>query len=82
MDLGNFVTDKVENMEEAFSACKKLKFLDIRQFSSNKLENKKDMFKDIAENGTIYFNSKIFEVELFNNTNIENWDKHDLSKIL
>ena len=82
MDLGNFVTDKVENMEEAFSMCKKLKFLDIRQFSSNKLENKKDMFKDIAENGTIYFNSKIFEVELFNNTNIENWDKHDLSKIL
>ena len=46
------------------------------------LKEKDDIFKEVAEKGTIYYNSQLFNEELFNNTNIENWEKNNIDSLL
>ena len=82
LNLGNFTTDKVENMREAFSRCQQLNYIDIRRFSSKKLNNiNYNVFQDVSEYGTIYFNSALFGLSFIYKTNINNWKKYDFAFI-
>ena len=74
MNLANFDTSNVKNMEATFGKCINLKSLDISNFSSKKLESKNDMFLDLPENGTITYNPELFGEDNLKGTNVENWD--------
>ena len=77
LNFSNFNTDKVKNMRDLFSKCKKLNDLDIKTFNTKNLEEKDALFFGVSKDGVIYYNSKLFNEELFKGTNIENWDKQD-----
>ena len=74
LNLSTFDTSNVENMEEAFGKCENLKSLDITKFSSKKLKSKNNIFTDLPENGTLVYNSDLFEEECLKGSNVENWD--------
>ena len=48
LDISNFNTSKVTDMEEMFSNCAKLKKIKgIEKFNMNKINNKRDMCKNL-----------------------------------
>ena len=49
LNLSNFNTNKVKNMNNMFSGCLSLKNLDIYNFVVNKGANIKDMFTDLSK---------------------------------
>ena len=80
LDLSNFYTPKVENMGGIFGKCLNLNIVDIKNFETNNLIVKSNLFNEVADTGTIYYNSKIFNETLLEFKTIKNWKKIDVAK--
>ena len=52
----------------------------MKNFESNKLNIKSNLFIEVPDEGTIYFNSKIFDENLLKYKSIKNWNKIDIAK--
>ena len=76
LNLGNFKTDKVKNIEGIFSGCESLKYLNIENLNARKSKGK-NLFNDVPKDGEIHFNSKLFDLLLIKDTNIENWKQYN-----
>ena len=59
LNLSNFVTKKVERMDYLFNKNIRLTNLDIRNFYTFNVDNKKNFFNGISYTGIIYMNSDI-----------------------
>ena len=80
INLNNFKTDKVEKMDQAFAYCSRLENLEIREFNTKLIDKNTFIFTEINEEGTIVYDSNKFDDAFFRKTNIENWEKEDVSK--
>ena len=78
LNLSNFNTDKVKNFNAMFSGCSSLVYLDIRNFNSINLDENTIMFYEVAENGTIIYNSTIFDGDYLN-LSLINWELVDVN---
>ena len=80
LNLSKFVTTKVEKMDETFAYCSSLESLDIRNFDTSLIDEKTYLFIGISEIGKLIYNSKTFDNKFIKNTNVEKWEKEDISK--
>ena len=77
LNISNFNTINVNNMEYIFDMCYNLNILDIRNFNSKSLIENSSLLKNISENGIIYYNSNIFNSYLINKF-FDKWEKVDV----
>ena len=62
LNLSNFNTSKVTDMQWMFNNCVKLEYLNISNFNINDNCNTKNMIKDINKNCDIIANNKTFKI--------------------
>ena len=75
LNLSNFNTPEVVNMAGIFGKCLKLEIIDIRKFESTRLKRNSNLFNEVGEKGTIYYNSRIFNESLLDYKSIKKWNK-------
>ena len=79
LDLSYFNTSNVTNFIGIFDYCYNLRYIDISNFSSQSyIKDKIYIFPGIIPNGTIYYNSKLFDKELID-TIFKDWEKIDVN---
>ena len=79
LDLSNFDTSKVTSLLGLFANCNSLTHIDIRNFRTQSLSDKSTyIFPGRTPNGTIVYNSKLFDEEIINIV-FEDWEKEDIS---
>ena len=79
INLSNFDTRRVTSMIGIFSECSNLIYIDISKFNSQSLnDNNYSLFIGRNPEGTIKYNSKLFNKELIEIHFLE-WNKIDLN---
>ena len=79
LDLTNFRTKQVANMGGMFGKCLKLETVDMRNFESFGIKINANLFNEVTDTGTIYYNKELFNKNLLEYKTINNWNKIDVS---
>lgn len=67
----------VININSLFEDCLSLSFIDLSYINSSKIEYYNNIFKGINKEGTIKFNSSIFDTKILKELP-DNWTKIDI----
>ena len=80
LDLSSFINPYLAHVSHLFEDCYSLSYINISNFNGLKIMEYDDIFEGINQNGTIIYNSSLFNEE-FINYFPDNWAYVDINNI-